>query len=93
MTGEVFQEFQNELGRLRVQYKDDPRKELMILFLTALERERIREGYASPWPGQGWTGRANTGTLENDCAIQCSPLCPSAGRASKKCLGHKIRAR
>src|SRR4051794_37742359 len=41
MPGEVFQEFQAELDRLRVEYQEDPRKELVILFLTALEREEL----------------------------------------------------
>ncbi len=41
MTGQVFKEFQDELDRLRVLYKDDPRSELLILFLTALEREEL----------------------------------------------------
>ncbi|MES2571708.1 MAG: DUF362 domain-containing protein [Verrucomicrobiota bacterium] len=41
MTGQVFKEFQDELDRLRVLYRDDPRSELLILFLTALEREEL----------------------------------------------------
>jgi len=39
--GSVYEEFQEELRRLGQKYADNPRKELIQLFLVALEREEI----------------------------------------------------
>ena len=39
--GSVYEEFERELARLRAQYADDPRGEIIRLFLLALEREEI----------------------------------------------------
>lgn len=39
--GAVFEEFKHDLARLRKQYANDPRREIIRLFLLALEREEI----------------------------------------------------
>ena len=39
--GAVYEEFERELARLRTQFADDPRREIIRLFLLALEREEL----------------------------------------------------
>ena len=39
--GAVYEEIERDLARLRTQYADDPRREMIRLFLLALEREEI----------------------------------------------------